>query len=370
MFRKIIIILLGILLILLIYGPLISKGEKDNAVKVREKATIVAVVKANNSIVNRNFEAYGQVTPYTDLDVVFEVQGKLLQGDKKLKAGHSFKKGSILYKVDQSEELYSIYARRSSFQSMLVNLLPDIELDFPNQLSKWKNFIGNIKDKEKLPGFPDFNSEKEKRFINSKNVSTEYYTIKSTETRLDKYVYRAPFDGTVIETFAQEGAYVAPSSRIARIVKTGDYEVKVPIKKAELSHFEKASDLWFLSPENDTVGKGKIIRTSNVVNNQTQSIDVYLSISTVNNHKIYQGDFLNLNCSEQLNETTITLPHTAVDNGMVQIIEDSTLTEVPIKTLGYKGDSLLVTGVKDNQVVLCTQRTTIDENEKFEAVVK
>lgn len=368
--RNIVLIILGIILIGLVYGPIISKGKGPKTEISKKTATIVPVIIAKNNLAQVEYEAYGQVTPYTEINVVFEVQGKLLKGDKKLKPGHSFKKGSVLYRVDQSEELYTIYSRRSAFNSMLVNLLADIELDFPSELEKWKRFTNAINDKEALPELPTFNSDKEKRFINSRNIATEYYNIKSAETRLNKYVYRAPFDGTVVETFAEEGSYVSPATSIARIVKTGDYEVKVPIKKEELNHFTSAQKLWFISPNKDTVGLGKIIRTSNVVNQQTQSIDTYLSISPVNGHKVYQGDFLNLVCAEKLEMETVTLPHTALENNKVQYLKDSTLHSLEIKNFGYKGDSLLIAEIPENTQVLCTYLQNPKADTKYEAVEK
>ncbi|SFT74206.1 Multidrug efflux pump subunit AcrA (membrane-fusion protein) [Lishizhenia tianjinensis] len=368
--RNIVLIILGLLLVVLIYGPILSKGQGPKTKTNTESATIVPVIKAKNQTAQVDFEAYGQVTPYTEINVVFEVQGKLLQGDKKLKPGHSFKKGSVLYSVDQSEELYAIYARRSSFNAMLVNLMADIELDFPQELEKWKNFIRQIDDRKNLPELPSFNSDKEKRFINSRNIATEYYSIKSAETRLSKYIYRAPFDGTIVETYAEEGSYVSPATSIAKIVKTGDYEVKVPIKKEELNHFTNAQQLWFLAPNKDTVGTGKIIRTSNVVNQQTQSIDTYLSITPINGHKVYQGDFLNLSCAEKLEMQTVTLPHTAVVDNNIQILEDSLLQTVNVRNMGYKGDSLLIAGIPENAQVLCSFLQNASTETKYEAVEK
>lgn len=368
--RNIVLIILGIVLIGIIYGPILSKGNGQKPKTDSQKATIIPVIVAKNELAQVDFEAYGQVTPYTEINVVFEVQGKLLQGDKKLKPGHSFRKGSILYRVDQSEELYTIYSRRSSFNAMLVNLLADIELDFPEELDKWKNFVNNINDKDDLPPLPTFNSDKEKRFINSRNIATEYYNIKSAETRLNKYVYRAPFDGTVVETFAEEGSYVSPATSIARIVKTGDYEVKVPIKKEDLNHFTTAQNLWFIAPNKDTVGRGKIIRTSNVVNQQTQSIDTYLSITPLKGRKVYQGDFLNLVCAENLKMKTVTLPHTAIEENKIQYLKDSSLHILNITNLGYKGDSLLIANIPENTKVLCTYLQNPKADTKYEAVEK
>lgn len=368
--RKIVLILIAILLILVIYGPILGKGKGAAAKPETTKSTVVPVLVAKNQNAQTHFEAYGQVTPYTQINVVFEVQGKLLMGDKKLKPGHRFKKGSILYRVDQSEELYSIYARRSSFNAMIVNLLPDIELDFPKEVQKWKKFVNQIDDKQNLPELPNFNTDKEKRFMNSRNVSTEYYSIKSAETRLSKYVYRAPFDGTVVETFAEEGSYVSPATAIASIVKTGDYEVKVPIKKEELSHFTNASHLFFIAPNQDTIGTGKIIRSSNVVNQQTQSLDVYLSITPFSGKEVYQGDFLNLTCTEVLTTPTVTLPYTAIDNRVIQYYKDSSIHEMQITQLGHKGDSILVAGIPEATKVLSAIVSNPSKDTKYEAVEK
>ena len=101
---------------------------------------------------------------------------------------------------------------------------------------------------------------------------------KRLEERLRKYTYTAPFDGTVVEIYAEPGSIVNPGGRIAKIAKTGDFEVKVPINTNLLERYRKEGTATFTNAKGTIVGTGKIIRVSDVINQRTQSADVYYSI--------------------------------------------------------------------------------------------
>lgn len=356
-------IILGIILLLLglIYIPILKKEKTPKKKPKTSKTIFVPVLNAKNKIRTEKLEAYGQIRPNLQLDVVFEVQGKLKKGLRTLKPGVSFRKGEILYSVERVEQLYSIFARRTAFQALITSILPDLELDFNSERKKWESFALNISEEKSLPKLPAFNSDKEKRFISSRNILSEYYAIKSQETRLDKYFYVAPFSGSIVTIFAEPGSMVNPGTRIASLIKTNDYEVKVPIQKKDITTFKNAKSLSFINPDGEKIGEGKLLRVAELINQSTQSIDAYFSISAVNGNKIYQGDFVNLITEADVKKKSVSLPMAAVQENKIQYLKENKVINQEINITGKKGDSVFISGIDDDtQIILSPINNVVD----------
>ena len=128
-----------------------------------------------------------------------------------------------------------LIARKSNFLKLLSSSLPDIKIDYSDEFNKWERFFNSIKVNAALPKFPNFNTTKEKNFIVSRSILSEYYSIQSDQERLKKYMILAPFNGTIIEAFTDEGAVVNPGSPIVSIIRKGDLEIEIPVNPQYLS---------------------------------------------------------------------------------------------------------------------------------------
>ena len=174
------IILFSVILVLtgIIYAIVLN--NKKTEIKEVKGETVkyipVQVVKNENRSLKTN--SYGQVTPYTELDVAFEVQGKLEKGAIKLKPGSKFRFNDLLYKVDSEEMFFTLSARKAQLSNLLINLLADIELDFSEEFEKWNSFIEKIDPVSFLPEFPQCNTDKEKMFFTAKGVFQNTSTSK------------------------------------------------------------------------------------------------------------------------------------------------------------------------------------------------
>lgn len=352
------IILIGIfILITALIFIRISSNKKAPVKQLKEAKTTqyVPVASVDNRLKDIQLISYGQVSPNTELDISFEVQGKLERGEITLKPGVKFRMNQLLYKVNQEEAFYTLSARKSQLANLVIGAMADIELDFPSQKNKWLNFLNDLAPEKRLPELPVISSAKERMFITSRGIMTEYYTIQSQESRMEKYFYLAPFSGTVLEVFAEPGAIVNPGSRIARIAKTGDMEVKVPISLSTLKKFEKEGTADFTDGNGKLIGRGKIIRISDVINQQTQSVDVYYSITAINKETIYNGQFVNVAIKQTAKVESFTVPNVAVKGNKVNVIIKDQLVEREIVVIGNKPDSLFITGLKNGDLVVLEQ---------------
>lgn len=367
------IILFSVFIVLfgLIY-LMLSRNKKDYKKDMKEGISTVylPVREVNNEMRKLSLTSYGQITPNSEVIVSFEVQGKLEKGDLIMKPGSSFRKGQILYRINNEEAFYSLSARKSALSNIVLNALPDIEMDYPSERNKWTEFLAGLHPGKLLPELPRMSSSKERMFITSRNIITEYYNLKSQESRMEKYLFIAPFNGTVITTMLEPGSIANPGGQIAKIVKTGDFEVKVPIGMDDLEQYKNNSSADFTNAAGKLIAKGKIIRISNVINQQTQSADVYYSITALEGEKIYNSMFVNVSIHKEAEKETMTLPRVAVKNNAVKLLVGSKIVNKEIMIVGTKPDSVFVTGLENGQLAILEPILKEEKAVKFEGIIR
>lgn len=365
------IILFGVFLVIsgaIYFGLMRNQKETEKELKPEEKIAYVAVSPVKNKTRTSKMTSYGQVTPNIELMVSFEVQGKLEKGNRTMKPGVNFSKGQLLYTLDRDEPILALNAQKSSFSNLLLNAIPDIELDFPSERDKWIAFYNSIGPEEILPDFPVFKSVKEQMFISSRNIVSQYYTLKSQEVRLSKYRFIAPFSGTVIAVYSEPGSIINPGVQVAKLAQTGNFELKVPISLDNLDLYKEKSQAIFTDASGREIATGKIARVSNVINQQTQSADVYYSISPVKGARIYNGMFLNATIERQVTTNVMTLPTTAVKDGYVQELLKGKLITQPVTVLESISDSVFVSGLTKGQLIVLDHMETIEEEMVYKGV--
>lgn len=365
------IILIGVfILITAVIFWRISANKKEPIKEMKEARTIqyVPISVVNNKSREVQLVSYGQVTPNTELDISFEVQGKLERGDITLKPGVKFRANQLLYKVNQEEAFYALSSRKAQLSNLVIGAMADIELDFPSEKNKWLNFLDDLTPDKRLPGMPKFNSSKERMFITARGITSEYYSIRSQEARIEKYFYLAPFSGTVLEVYAEPGAVANPGARIARIAKTGDLEVKVPISLATIKKFQKEGTAEFTDGNGVLIGSGKILRVSDVINQRTQSVDVYYSIRPIKNELIYNGQFVNVAIKQSAMLESFAVPRLAVKGNKVKILVNDKLEERDVIVVGNKPDSLFISGLYNGDKIILEQVESSSEVKIYKGI--
>ncbi len=366
------IVLFSIVLLVtgLIYIRLVSnREEEEKETKEKDKYTYVPISEVKNEMRSQPLVSYGQISPNVELIISFEVQGKLLKGNQHLKPGVRFSRDELLYLVDNNEALYSFNSQRAALSQMIVSAMPDIDLDYPTEQGKWLDFLSDLIHYEKrLPALPEFKSSRELMFMTSRNVHAQYYALKSQEERISKYFYRAPFNGTVIATFAEPGSIINPGMQVARIAKSGDLEAKVPISLEDLPAYREKSSATFTDARGRTVGTGKIVRVSDVINAQTQSADVFYSVRPNEDVDVYNGMYVNVSIEKMGSKKKSTaIPKSAFHNGSVHLLEGSTLVSRNVISVSSSQDSLYVTGLNDGEI-LVLESLTPDEKKTYRGI--
>ncbi|MCB0479341.1 MAG: HlyD family efflux transporter periplasmic adaptor subunit [Crocinitomicaceae bacterium] len=350
----------------------VGSNKKMEKKKGKEKSNIkyYPVVKVENKDQQVNLISYGQISSYKSIDINSEVSGKLVRGNIELKPGVKFRQGQLIAFVENNEVWYNLAARKGSYINMVANILPDIKFDFPNEYSKWEKYMKSIKLNEDIPDLPKWNSEKEKVLLATKGVLAEYFSIKSLEANTQKYKIIAPFDGTILESYIDVGTNVNMGSRIIKIIHTGNYEVKVPMSMADLERLKEQKEVIISNSDGKEIGVGLMTRSTDVVNQQTQSIDVYFRIQPLEGEKLYNGMYINVSMKGDEIKDAVLLPRRSVNRGSVYVVADSSLVSKNIKVERYEGDSVYVSGLTNGDFVVLNSVQTVVDSIKVVGVEK
>lgn len=363
--RKIIIIVILLLLsgLLFIVGSIsyesgVSYGESNaeeiRASKIKNVSAVVSSKFANVQVVlNKTYPVIvsgsGRVMAGTMINISSEVQG-LLNSPISLKKGTSFKKGDLIFKIRDTDAKLSLAARKSNYLSQWTSVLPDLATDHSKQYDKWYNFFNSITVDQPLEEFPNFTTSKEKNFIISRKLLAEYLNIKSDEYRLTKYFQVAPFDGSIVEAYIDQGAIVNPGSPVIQIIRDDELEIEIPLAVKYMQKIKIGSSVTLIENENEFMGK--VVRVGNFINANTQSVPVY--IKPINKLPLYYGMYVKAKLELNALELVCKIPRTAIfgENKIYTVNMDSTIHSTKINIRSSDERNYYVDNLKDSIIYL------------------
>jgi len=364
--RKIIILATTVFIIVLGIGIknfFASKKEEPKKMNIPTSERIVKVKPVTYTETRASIIAFGRVNSAQSVALVAEVGGKLMQGSIVLKEASRFNKGDIIFKIDDREARYNLQSQKSEFLNNVASTLADIKIDFPEELSKWENFLQQIEITKPLPDLPELKSRKEKTFVSNRKLLNQYYSIKSAEERLAKYVFIAPYNGSIVQLNVEEGSIVNPGTNIGRIIRTDEMEAEIPIKVESIKWIEKGMPVKLYSENKTMYWEGKVARISDYVDPNTQSINIYVTLQPNNQNKLFEGIYLQAEIESSLLVNTMEIPRKAlVNNNQVYVVSDGKLKLKPITIHKVNSNSIIFSGLETGELVVVESLVNVSEN--------
>ena len=343
--------------------------QKTKKSKIHEKAIkSVLVTKVRNTQINTQINSTGRVTSLNNITISSEVQGRLV-GNNNFKKGTQINKGEIIFSVKDSDLKLLIKSKKSRFMSLISTNISDIELDFNSEYNKWNNFFNSIDLSKPLPDFPQMNTAKEKNYIISRSILSEYLSIQSDEEKLSKYTVLAPFNGIITKSYSDVGGNVNPGSPVVDFIRNGGMEIELTVNTSEIEFITIGDkvDLW----DNHKKYSGQITRKGGFVNTSTQNISVFASVKT-SEEDIYSGMYLDAKINTQAKENVFEIPRRAIfDNNKIFTIQnDNKLKIKKISILGYQEDNVIIDNLKDNMLIVIEPLISVNEGAIVKPILK
>ena len=323
-------------------------------------AKYVKVLTVSNQIHPIVLSGHGKVNAASTINISTEVQG-VLNSKIVLKKGTSFKVGQVLFTINNSDIKLALQSKKSAFLTQLTTILPDLSIDYEESYPNWKQFFEKIDVTQPLPILPEFNSVKEKSFIISRNILSQYYSIKSDEERLNKYTITAPFSGSIIESYIESGATVSPGMTVITILKEGKLEIEIPILAKNLSLVKKGQEVELQHSDGNKI-MGTVSRIGEYVNTSTQTFPVFVAING-NNENLYNGMYLEATITCNSNQLATEVPRTAIfDDRTIYIVNEmNQLVKQTVNISTLQDKTALITGLENGTRIVSEAIVNVKE---------
>jgi multidrug efflux pump subunit AcrA (membrane-fusion protein) len=357
-----IIALISIIAIGFLLLQIFEAQKPKSPAQAKEKQKINVLVKpANYTHHQTDITSSGQLRSYSEVDIVAEASGKILEGSILLKEGMRFSKGDVLVQINSTETRLSLQAQKSSFVASLIRILPDIQLDFPEDYTKTESFANELSSDKPFPKLPDFTNKKIEVFLASKGILSEYYSIKKMEYTQSKHTITAPFSGTIKAVYNQPGAYMNPGNKIISIIRTDRFEVEVPIDIQKATWIQTGQSVTIISNQLSRSWKGKVERIANYINPETQARSVY--ITTQNDGSMISGEYVSVSISGETIQDALQIPRNAIiEDSCVYTVKQGKLHKQELTIIKSGTDFFLVKDIPAGDSIVIEPLVNAQEN--------
>ncbi len=350
--RSIITIGLGIILIGLGYFGYtkLSGLQKKSPPPPKKKITSVYTQEVENKNTPIYIETSGQLVARDKVEIFSEVQGIFEYSSSIFKPGAYYKKGEVLLKLNNTEFFASIQAQKSSLYNQIVALLPDLQLDFPESLPNWKNYLENFDLNKDLQHLPEPLSEKEKLFIAGRNIQSTWYNIKNQQVRLKKYVIYAPFNGVITEANVTPGTLVRAGQKLGEFINPNVFEMEVPVNVSFEDRLKIGKQVALHDIENTTVWNGVVTRINGKVDPASQTVIAFIQVK---GDGLKEGMYLQAEVRAKDEANTFEIDRKLLlDQNKVFVVKDSLLELREITPVFFNENTVVIKGLADGTKIL------------------
>lgn len=363
--RRIVIVVSVIFIIGLAYGLmkfLIAQKEPPPVRRSLEARRYVKVEPFKFNTLSSSVSAPGRLASMAEVDIVAEASGKIEAGKIALKKGSGFSKGDVLFVVYPDEALLSLKARKSQYQNTLASILPDLAIDFPEHEKGYYTFFSSISIEKPLPPLPPVDDDKLKIFLASRNVISEYYNILRDELQLSRRTVRAPFNGTYKEVYSELGAYTNTGGKVARVIRTDQLELEVPLARSEAAWVNIGDPVSVTSENGSSTWDGHVIRKSKFVDENTQSQEIYIRISNNQQQPLMAGEYLEATFPVRPIKNVMEIPRNSVFNSNeVFLVRKGRLSKREINVIKINERTLIFNGLQEGDTIVVQQLINVSE---------
>lgn len=350
--KKYISIIIGVILVAasIALAILFIQSKEKKKPKHVKAETVVSVEEVKNGDVPILITASGSLNAKNKIELYSEVQGVLNQTNKEFKPGTYFKKGETLLSINNEELLQNLLSLRSNLLNASISMMADFKIEFPNQYEKWQNYLSEFDLNTTTNELPKISSDKEKYFLSLRNIYTSYYNVKNLETRLEKYLIKAPFNGILTEAFVTNGTLIRQGQKLGEFIAPNVYELGISVNAKFIEFLRVGQKVSVTNLKNTKKWNGKVIRINGKVDLTSQTVKVVVLLK---GDGLKEGIFLDasLNATSEKNAVEISRK-LIVNNSEVFVVHDSTLQLQQVTPVYFSENTVVVKGLEDGTTIL------------------
>ena len=172
--NRILIVLISLMILVII---LIVNNRLNNKSKVESnfdnKEEVINCFNIKLTDAQPLIDVSGRIKSTQKINIISEVNG-VSNASSVFEVGEFFKKGQVLISIDDSDLLLNLKSVKSQFLALLLNIYPEIKMDFPSLASNFDGYITNFNMNSVLPKLPEVRNTKAKNFLASRQIYANY----------------------------------------------------------------------------------------------------------------------------------------------------------------------------------------------------
>ncbi len=301
--------------------------------------------------------AQGESRPQTEIDLVPEIQGKIVYVSPNFIEGGIFKKGETLIRIEDADAKVAVIRAQAGVAQAEQALVREIAEGEVARLDYAELGRGTPTDLAlRLP-----QRQQAEASLLSANAELDAMKLQLTRTSV-----KAPFSGRVISKSSDVGQYVSPGRTLGRIFSNDIVEVRLALTDADLAKLELP--FAFVSRDRKTAPKvklstviagqtrtwdGNIMRTDSVYDTQTRSLfviaevhDPYGEGMSEDGYPLAPGLFVTATLDGKSYEDVITFPRDGLrpDNKVYTVDSNGQAYIKTVSVLDTTPDTAYITG--------------------------
>lgn len=347
------VIAIVIIIVAIVFVKAITSSKDSKTKAISENAgMLVNVMYPQPETIEQYYKGTGKLRAVDRFEIVAQVEGQLLASARTFKEGNSYQKGELMLEIDHQEFYMNLLAQKSEFITQATSILPDLKSDYPDAYPLWRKYVSSIDVNTPLAEMPKAQSEQEHFYLSGKGILSKYYSVKSAEEKLSKYIIRAPFTGVVTAVNAEAGKAVRPGSEMGTMISTAHYDLEITIPLGSMQQIKVGTEAQLSSSDIAGNWLGKVVRISGDIDEQSQSVKVFIRTRGA---ELKEGMYLNAEIAQKPLEKAIKIPRKMVDdNNRLFIVENNALKSIEVEVISRQSDYAIVKGLPAGTPVLAT----------------
>lgn len=362
------IILLGLIVVLVALVMFKPKALKEVP---EPRLPVVSIQQVEKQTVSIPVYSRGIIKPGTEIPLVSEVQGKIVEVSKNFESGAYFKQGELLLKIDATNYTLDLARAKSQVANAKLNLAKvDAEV-------KTNRISASSVGKARL----------EEAHAQLEAAQADYTRAKLL---LAGTSIIAPFDGRVREKLVDVAQYIAPGVQIGTIFATDMAELKLPLSDAQLELIKIPTQPGGSDAEqnpriilrgeyagHDYFWYGKVVRTEGGVNQRNRLLHVIAEIeqpfnedeSQPNKPPLMIGKFVEVEIEGTKFHDVVAIPREILRNSnQVWTLNDDNHLEIKQVEVMHRGkDKVYIrSGLEHGDWVVSTQLDVVVDGMKVQ----
>lgn len=344
-----------------ISGMITAQKQPAEKLPATNNAQQVAYKIAAIENLSAQIEVNGRLRARDRVEIFSEVSGTYRGGQKPFKEGVYFREGEVLLNMSDQEFDMNLRAQKSALMNQITLMLPDMKSDYPVSFGTWIAYLDSIDLGQPLPALPLPQTDQEKYYLTAKNIQNLFYSIRSQEARMSKYRIYAPFSGKVSQSNITEGTLVRAGQKLGEFFNPYAYEMEAAVSLTDLPYIRSGSPVTLRSEDIAGSWTGKVLRISDVIDPQTQTIRVFIAVS---GSSLKEGMYLTGTViGKELNDVLGINRGLLMDDNSIFIAEqtsagtDSTMAEgllkkITVEPVQFSDTEVMIKGVSNGTKVI------------------